>query len=63
MDTIPTMKWAKTRLSLAPVAGGRAGLEAEGTATAEETEVTLREEAAEERAKLVTAAVAAVVVV
>jgi hypothetical protein len=57
------MKWANTRLSLAPVTGGRAGLEAEGKATTEELEETSREVMPEERARLVTAADAAVVVV
>jgi hypothetical protein len=63
VETIPTMKWANTRLSLAPVTGGRAGLEAEGKATTEELEETSREVMPEERARLVTAADAAVVVV
>lgn len=62
METIPTIKWANTLLSLAPVAGGRAGLEAEGEATAEETDEIPRDEAPEETAKLVTLAEAAVVV-
>jgi hypothetical protein len=57
------MKWANTRLSLAPVTGGRAGLEGEGKATTEELEETSRDVMPEERAKLVTAADAAVVVV
>ena len=57
------MKWANTRLSLAPVTGGRAGLEAEGKAITEELEETSRVVTPEERAKLVTAADAAVVVV
>jgi hypothetical protein len=50
------MKWANTRLSLAPVTGGRAGLEAEGKATTEELEETSREVMPEERARLVVSA-------
>jgi len=50
------MKWANTRLSLEPVTGGRAGLEAEGEATAEEIAETSREVTPEERARLVMAA-------
>lgn len=55
------MKWAKTRLSLVPVTGGRAGLEAEGAMTAEEAEEattteeaedTLRDELVDERVRL-----------
>lgn len=54
------MKCAKTRLSLSLPTGGRDEL-GEGEATADETEDTSREEAAEDRVKLVTVADRAVV--